>query len=510
MADGTITFTGHGANVVGSLGSGSLVQDMPTVWSNQYPFADETNKLGYRANEAEWNFTDAITVEFWARKGQTTDWQDASIFYKAGTFTANLGAALEYGYRFNFRPVISTAEVTVSVPVKCTANQHETIHCCATYDATTVKMYINGTLVSSSTAATGNMDTNANLMYFPKGGASYAMQGNLWDGRLWNRVLEQPEIQANFANRPTTTGSLVDNSGLVGWWPLRGDYDDISGLGYDLTDGGTTEWGSSGFNLNQIGSGSVSGAATITGGTWNLRDSSYVELDGTAGDEIPTSNTNDFELTESLSIMAWIRPNDTSSYKGIFSCCDNYSTGRNGYVMTVRNGKLAWMFADASGYTEQTGVGTINADEWQHVGITWDGSNVNSYINGVLIDTKANTRVPTYAAGDVAMIGQVDNQGNANVFDGGLFDVRLIGYAMNADEVAALYGGWADPPAMGKYFGVGKANGGHQETDSTTIPDMGNQNTDATLPSNLWVNPEYEAKIPGFTHRVDGNVASVF
>ena len=28
---GVINFTGHGANVVGSLGSGSLVQDMPTA-----------------------------------------------------------------------------------------------------------------------------------------------------------------------------------------------------------------------------------------------------------------------------------------------------------------------------------------------------------------------------------------------------------------------------------------------------------------------------------------------
>ena len=125
---------------------------------------------------------------------------------------------------------------------------------------------------------------------------------------------------------------------------------------------------------------------------------------------------------------------------------------------------------------------------------TWDGSEVNTYINGVLIDTSSMTKTPTYAAGDVAMIGQVDNQGSAFAFDGALFDVRVMGYDMCAEEVAALYGGWADPAAYGWWLGIGAGPGPGAETqvtDSTHIPDMGTSNTDATLPSNLWVNPTF-------------------
>ena len=39
----TINFTGYGANVVGSLGSGSLVQDMPVTWAN-YDFLNQSTK----------------------------------------------------------------------------------------------------------------------------------------------------------------------------------------------------------------------------------------------------------------------------------------------------------------------------------------------------------------------------------------------------------------------------------------------------------------------------------
>ena len=50
----TINFTGYGANVVGSLGSGSLVQDMPVTWAN-YDFLNQSTKGCYADNETDWD-----------------------------------------------------------------------------------------------------------------------------------------------------------------------------------------------------------------------------------------------------------------------------------------------------------------------------------------------------------------------------------------------------------------------------------------------------------------------
>ena len=76
------------------------------------------------------------------------------------------------------------------------------------------------------------------------------------------------------------------------WWKL----DDNSATANDSTsnnrDGTVTNgtWSNSEYNLNQIGSGSVSGATTISGGTWNLRDSTYLDF-----------HSNDYASLPSLS-----------------------------------------------------------------------------------------------------------------------------------------------------------------------------------------------------------------
>jgi len=486
---GVFNLTGHGANVVGSLGSGSLVQDMPTVWSNQYPFADETSKYGSRANETEWNLTDAITVEFWVRKSFTTDFQDATIFHKQGTFSVALNAGGQYGYKFNFRPTIGASQKVIEVDDKYIANQEESVHFCATYDGTTVKLYINGSLVKEDgSTASGDMDTTANPLYFPKGGGSYAIQGNLWDGRLWNRVLDQSEIQTNFNNKPTTTGGLVSDTGLVGWWPLLGNYNDISGLGFNLTDGGDTEWGSSGFNLKQIASGSVSGSATVSGGTWNLRDSSYASFNGSSDyiNIVPAGT----DLDQPKSMAFWCKFDSVHTAQFISRGSNDYEV----YIHSSDNWGAYWgtRYVDMA-YTDVPSPSDY-LGEWTHVVVTLDDSTSpptqRFYINGVLEDTSTLSGAPAYGDDSDFEIGR--RTGGTQNLDGDIYDVRLIGYPMNQYEVAALYAGRADPPAMGKWLGVGKANRYTQVTDSTTVIDMGNQKNDGTMSSNLWVNPTYK------------------
>ena len=66
--------------------------------------------------------------------------------------------------------------------------------------------------------------------------------------------------------------------------------DDTGSLNMDGTITGTSgytaegtgwKWNKSLYNLNQIGLGSVSGSATVSGGTWNLKNSTYLRPTGT-------------------------------------------------------------------------------------------------------------------------------------------------------------------------------------------------------------------------------------
>ncbi len=88
-----------------------------------------------------------------------------------------------------------------------------------------------------------------------------------------------------------------------------------------------------------------------------------------------------------------------------------------------------------SGLSSLAAIDAINADgNWQHVCVTSENNNVQIYLNGLPVQSGT---VPMGDLTDLTLdIGHTDG---SQTFNGGMDDVRVYNYALNATEVWALF-----------------------------------------------------------------------
>lgn len=139
--------------------------------------------------------------------------------------------------------------------------------------------------------------------------------------------------------------------------------------------------------------------------------------------------------TDKISVSIWYKPLDSySSQKSIISCI-NTSTGGWG---------ISWYYNKLRTYIKIGRVlkiidttKTISTNVWNHIVMTYDGSNIKHYLNGELDSTIAATGDIEYGEMPLKL-----NQWSDNT-DGGcncqLSDIRLYATALGEDAVQELY-----------------------------------------------------------------------
>jgi hypothetical protein len=232
------------------------------------------------------------------------------------------------------------------------------------------------------------------------------------------------------ASRASTKLSMSQSSnltsGLVGYWTF---------------DGADTIWTSSstGTTLDKSGSGNT---GTLTGMTQstNIKAGKIgqgIYMDGVT-DHVQAGMLPDLSAAGSISV--WFKGNSfTISNETIVSTA-NWDTGFYGFNLTGRSNEgLTWQLGNASTYQNVVPVsgGGFSSNIWYHVVLTWDGSNVVTYINGAKINTTAQTVSPVtdfYAL----RIGE-NAAGASRRFNGVIDELRIYNRAVSAGEVTALY-----------------------------------------------------------------------
>lgn len=185
------------------------------------------------AHNAAYNLTGDLTIEGWAylenpmsfssiiskgASGQTFD----LVLQSGGGTSVNSYGWLRFGQ--------GGAYVSTEAVAALRLNQWH--HIAVTKSGTTVKFYVNGTLVRTTTLS-ASVPTNTDGLYighapdaFVTGG--YIFRGSLFDIRLWNVARTDSEISSNF-NTLTPAGS-----GLVGQWRMQ------EGTGTSIADSSAT------------------------------------------------------------------------------------------------------------------------------------------------------------------------------------------------------------------------------------------------------------------------------
>lgn len=132
---------------------------------------------------------------------------------------------------------------------------------------------------------------------------------------------------------------------------------------------------------------------------------------------------------EHLTMSCWFNVVDSSLNEPILS-----TNAAGGF--SVNNGHVSLGLELGSGdYSNQTQV-AINSGQWYHVGITYNGSQVNYFVNGIQVYTSYDTDAINYD-GLGFFVGC--NFSQNNFFNGLIDDIRIYDYAVDSAEMVNQY-----------------------------------------------------------------------
>ena len=160
--------------------------------------------------------TTSLSISAWAYK---TDTSQASIIGRGASVDYGIfvyGGSLQFGLNSG-----SWSTITTSIP---TVNTW--FHVCATWDGTSMKLYVNGALASSA-SKTGTITYTSNNTTI---GKNSTLSGFEWDGKidevaLFNYALSERQIKQDIYNG-TTTGKTADLNNIsnltapVAWYRM--------------------------------------------------------------------------------------------------------------------------------------------------------------------------------------------------------------------------------------------------------------------------------------------------
>ena len=203
-----------------------------------------------------------------------------------------------------------------------------------------------------------------------------------------------------------------DDPNLIGWWKLDETSGtiaaDSSGQGNDGTVVGGGPWVS----------GYIDGALDFDG------DDDYVDC---GYDPI-------FDIANEMSLAAWVTIRSIPTAWACVIAKGEYSwrISNNNTEQTYHFGITIWSASNPS----INGVTAVGLDEWHHVAGTYDGANINLYLDGSLDATVATTSPIGVNAANV-LLGENPEAAGRN-WDGLIDDVRVYNRALSAAEIGEL------------------------------------------------------------------------
>jgi hypothetical protein len=292
-------------------------------------------------------------------------------------------------------------------------------------------MYLDGAPVGSDTGAVSNCLDGINTTRWNRtmrigraGTDERYFDGSMDQVMVWNRSLTQSEItDVVESTRPSETSHVIDwNNSLVGYWSM--DYANTTGV-----------FDNSSYKNFGTYTGSNFGWYNITRGKYG----NCIELiNNTAGNDnhrITVQDSPSLDLTDALTIEAWIYPYSwgEGNYGRIVD--KNYDTG---YSFYVRSGGGITLGANGNTYPLSSG---LSLDQWQYVAVTFNKSlasnQIKFYINGNYVGSGTRTSdVPTN--NENLYIGNNGTNGY-RMFDGMIDEVRIWRRDLSADEIASSY-----------------------------------------------------------------------
>jgi hypothetical protein len=381
----------------------------------------------------------SVTVSFWLNLSSDPEC-DASNNWRslasktASNSNANAGwdIILEQTKSLHFdigyggvthRSATVNAGIAVGVPILLTF----------TYDASTgvQNVYGNGVLKSTSTFTATPITANATAVGISNGlnsgcpNTNGHVPGSYDDFRIYNRAISATETTALYNSYDAGVKAASGEGGLVGWWKMDGNLKDSTPNGNNAT-----------------------GTSTTFAADRKATSSSAVSFNGTSSTVLIPSTTK-IKPTTAVTVSTWMNAASlTSSTAGAL-----VSTSQSGgYAIRILGntanvcaaGMLSFSVNVAGTYYATCYARTnFSVGTWYLITGTYDGANLNLYVNGSLVNSVSLTGVMQESNSSTPVClgaeAQLPTACSLQYFNGSLDDVRIYSRALSQYEIQKQY-----------------------------------------------------------------------
>ncbi|MCP4134917.1 MAG: LamG domain-containing protein [bacterium] len=197
----------------------------------------------------------------------------------------------------------------------------------------------------------------------------------------------------------------------------------LEGLWYFNEGSGTSAYDSS----------SNSNTGTIYNASWDAGfQGSSLFFDGW-GDYVKVYDDSSLDVTNGITIMAWINPRTANGRYIVHKGWNAGQTGIGGvYSLDIYPGTIRSVLTDSGSNTHVVyGSTPIEADTWQHIAVSWNGSTIKVYLNGQLDGSEAFSGTLSTSSAEV-LIGRYGSRyfyghiDNVFIYDWGLYDYQVL------------------------------------------------------------------------------------
>ena len=157
-----------------------------------------------------------------------------------------------------------------------------------------------------------------------------------------------------------------------------------------------------------------------------------------SSDNIIIPNSTSLSPTSTITVEAWIKADSwaANSWQNVIVSKDGWASGNQGYTLRAgANGTLSFNLAFGPSWYEAESAPVMVAGRWYHVAGTYDGSNINVYINGELAGTTPISGTINQGSYDVSIGNIVYAPGGTRYFDGIIDEVRIWGTALPQSSI---------------------------------------------------------------------------
>ena len=171
---------------------------------------------------------------------------------------------------------------------------------------------------------------------------------------------------------------------------------------------------------------------------------------------IDCGNNSSLDITGAITMSAWIKASNTTSFQTLFGKGLSFSSNENnGYSLGIYNTKIYFDTHDSVQRNDlQSLSGTVKQNEWFFLTATWDGTTTTNgkkiYINGVL-NSERTSNISEIAGTNLFDFSITKDP---YFFKGSIERPQIWNRALSADEIKLLFSSY-NPCLMIVKGGIG-------------------------------------------------------